>query len=268
MPDHIPNKSFRNLVLEILLVGLGAGCCGSFLILMFLLIYDPSGMIFLGSLVPPERFTLLIRLIIIIYHSWLIAVAHIGVCAFASGVLIYAYYITPFYLWELKLGRKKYHTSNDLRTLANIQLMFRATQILHTNCLYVIGILILLLNGYTMYTVMFCNAVLMRYWSALMPVSRFQLCAMSVTLLYFWTFVLELGRFFFAKGSKTIGSWKGNKWGSSGSNKEMKKFLRSCRPIVISYESKFVIRRSTLLIFLRGVVRGMFRMLMLLRKPK
>lgn len=264
MPDFNPNKSRYNLFIDVFLFLVGCITVGSFIIMELLLLYDPCGITFLGSLVPPQHFNFITRMGVIVYHTYLLIVAHFAVCSIVMAVIVYGYYITPFYLRELRMSRPKYTTENRLRTIPNIQIMFRGLQILHSHAMKVLGLLLLMVNGYAMFTTMFCNAVLILYSSRLSLMSRVQLTMMCFSMLLYWLFVLELGRYFFAKGSKTIGSWKGNKWGND--NKQMKKFQRSCKPILICCGSEFVIRRATVLVFLRGVVRGTFRSLLLIGK--
>jgi len=74
--------------------------------------------------------------------------------------------------------------------------------------------------------------------------------------------VLEFGRFLFCRGTKVIKSWKVDEKNYQGESKVMKKFARSCKPIVLSYGKQFVVGRVSVLVFFRGIVRGTFRALL------
>lgn len=264
MPNVDANKCQYNLICDVLLVLIILANIGSYLIMLLLLFKDPCGLIFLGSLIPKEYFTPLIKFLVIVYHAYLLLVGHAAVCMFAPAVIMYAYYLAPFYLRELRVGLVKYRTDPSLRTTCNIQVMIRALQLLHEHTLNFLGIWLVIGNGYFMYTVIFCSAVLMCYWSELLPIPKVMLCGICLIFLGFWLFLLELGRYFFVKGAKTMRSWKVCKWGSN--TKQMIKFQKSCRPILLSWGTQFVIRRATVLNFLRGIVRGTFRTLIVMKK--
>lgn len=262
MPAFDPNKSHPNVIIEIILLVLGTTFAFSSILCISFLIYDPRGAIFLGELVPEQYFYFPIRFAIILYHAYIIVVLHTCSAVVCFCVLIYAFYITPIYIRELRLGRKKYTTLHIFRESANIRHVYRSIQVLHINAFCVFGVYLVICNAHFMCTCLYCNFVLIRYWSELQTMSRVQLVMWAIMLMGVWCFVMEWGRYFFARGSKVLGSWKGDKWGSIGENVLMKKFRLSCKPILLCYGRQFVIRRVSVLIFCRGVVRRTFRALL------
>lgn len=264
MPNLVPNRSKFNVIFEIFLFLMGGAGVISYKLATLLLMRDPRRLPFVGSLIPTEYYTKSTKFAIVIYQSYVLLVTHVALFMLATATVIYAFYVAPFYLLELKLGRLKYKTDNRLRNYANIQIMFRALQILHDQAMSLFGPLLLVSNGYVMYTVIFSSSVLIRYWPTLSLLARSFLGGLCVLFLCFWVFVLEMGRFFCTNGTKTLGSWRKASWGSN--KKEMVRFCRSCKPILICYESQFVVRRLTMLKFLQGVIRGTLRSLLLLSK--
>lgn len=127
------------------------------------------------------------------------------------------------------MGRSKYKTLPDLRKPETVRRIYRALQILHANAMCRMGLLLVFLNGHFMSTCMFCNAVLMQYWTNFMTMYKVKFLGMGFMVTGFRTFVLQVGRHFFAKGVKVLNSWKGDRWGSLRENKLMKRFHKSCK---------------------------------------
>ncbi len=46
----------------------------------------------------------------------------------------------------------------------------------------------------------------------------------------------------------------------------MDKFRKSCKPVMIRYERTYIIRRITVLRYSRGLLKGIFRTVLILRK--
>ncbi|CAL8121027.1 unnamed protein product [Orchesella dallaii] len=234
-----------------------------FLLIVLYIIYDPRGIVFLGDLIPEQHFNIFVRVFVIIYHVHVNFMLLFASLLFGYGVILYAFYVTPILIRELRIGRGNYKMSDNLRRSENIRHVFRSIQILQANALCSLGLFALVANASIMMTSLYVNFVLIRYWEMLEMLSSTQLLIAAGVLMGFWTFVLELGRLLFVHGNKVLGSWKGDKWGSPKENKLMKKFQRSCKPIIFCYGKQFVIGRANVLGFFRGVSRGMFRALLM-----
>lgn len=267
MPNLNPDKNHHNVVLEGCLTVFGTACFLSNAFCISFLIYDPRGVIFLGELIPEKYFYLSVKLMVILYHSYLLLVVHMSILLIGGAALVYAFYTVPIYVRELRLGQRKYFTLPSLRTPENVRHVYRTLQVLQANILAVFGVFLVLNNAQCMITSLYANFVLIRYWSALETMSKGQLCTWSVLVTGYWCVILEIGRFFFERGTKVQGSWRGDKWGSRFENLQMKKFRLSCKPILLRYGTQFVIRRANVLVFMRGITRGTFRAL-LATKPK
>jgi len=234
----------------------------SYFLFTSLLVYDPTIAIFLGDLIPTQYFTFPTKTLVILFHGYLLLVAHVGILLVGESIIVYGCYITPIIILELSIGRSSYRMHESIRNFSNIQIVYRSLQVLHANALSITGIYIVISNALFMVTSVYCNFVLIRYWNRLEMLSKGQLLIWSFLFIGAWAFVMELGRFLFAKGSKSLRSWNGDKWGNVRENKLMKKFCRSCKPIAVCNGRQFVIGRVSILVFFRGVTRGTFRALL------
>lgn len=262
MPTFIPNRNKINLLFDSTLLLIGCIILGSIILCTAYMVYQPDAAIFLGGLIPSNYYTIWSFSILICYHGYLIFLCHL--CIFGGGVvvLLIGAYGLPFYLFELNLSRNRYKTSDRLREAETLRLSYRAIQLLHANIFCVFGIPLVAFNAIFMMTTLFCNAVLIRYWTRLGPLSRATLVLWTTTLLMFWSFVLETGHYCESKGEKVIMSWKGGKWKSGFEKKMMGKFTRSCKPLLVCYGNQFKITRRSLLVFHKGVTRGTMRTLL------
>ncbi len=77
-----------------------------------------------------------------------------------------------------------------------------------------------------------------------------------------WGLVLTMGGYLHSNGLKILNSWKQSRWMSSLEIKVMTRFARSCTPIMICYGKVFVVRKVSLMVFVRGLSRGLVRALL------
>jgi len=240
---------------------------GVFTLVLLVLIYDPRGTIFLGSLVPINYYQFPIPLLLILFQAYALVFYHIVCFTIATATIMYSLNFVPILTRELRLAQLKNHKmSGYLRKPENIRHVYRCLQLLQANIFGVFGPFLVMCNASLMVTTLFCNFVLIKYWNQLQIVSKLQLLSWTIIFMGFWACVLELGRFMFTQGNKVLGSWKRHEYAYSGESKLMKKFTKSCKPIVLSYGKQFVIGRVSVLVFFRGVVRGTFRALLTTKK--
>jgi len=265
-PNFDANKCKTILLLDVILYLSVASALFVYLPLILVLVYDPAGAIFIGDLIPTAYFVFPIRLIVILFHGYLILVVHLVMISLGNAAWVYLWYITPIYTKELRIGRGNHKMEDTLRNPKNIRHIFRCLQVLHANIFCVLGLVILVCNASFMLTSIYCNFVLIRYWDELQGFSKMQFLNWSVIFVWSWQFILEFGRYISSKGGKVLASWKGNKWGSMRENRVMERFHRSCKPIVLAYGNHFVIGRLSILRYFRGITRGTFRALLTTKK--
>lgn len=261
MPDFNPNKSKLVLMFDGILFLLFFLIVGSFCVSTAFLIYQPDAGIFLVALVPKAYRSSPLTYFIIIHHIYVIFLIHLCFGVLASTIVSYGFYFTPFYLFELNLEMKKYKTVKVLRTPEVLRMTYRALEVFQANAFYLLGPVLAVYHSLLMSICLFCNAVLIRYWGTLSTLSKSTLLIWTLSFLTFWSFVLELGKYSAMRGERAILSWKSGKWGP-GEKKIMQRFGKSCKPILLSYGTQFVISRKSLLRFFRGIVRGTFRTLL------
>ncbi|CAL8068412.1 unnamed protein product [Orchesella dallaii] len=240
----------------------------SFILTALMIAHDSQGAIFLGNLVPEKYYVFPIPLLVGIIQCYLYLICHIIFLLSCTAIIVYSYYVTPFLTKKLRRRTKTNGTKNSfsLPKSKKIQHVYRCLQLLQANVFGVIGIFVVILNASYMLAIIFCNFVMIRYWSDLKIAAKSALLIWTIFFTGFWCTVMELGRFYFLKGTKTINSWKGGGWGDPKENKLMRKFVKSCKPIVIGYGKQFVLGRVSIIVFFRGVGRGIFRALLTTKK--
>lgn len=266
MPDFNPNKSKVNYFIEALILIIFINYFLLCLLTCAFVVYDPQSTIHLGKLVPDMYFSIPIRLAVICFHSVIYCVSLYNCCLLACGCALYGFYVTLLLTQELRIGAKHYLTVDKLRKVHNLQLMFRSFQVLNENTMCFVGIYILIFNAVFELSTIFMNFALIKFWEDLPVLTKALLIMCNLTICWIWTAILEMGKLFFVRGGKVPASWKRKDWGCSFDNKLMKKFRLGSKPILISYGNQFVLRKVTILVFYRGIVRGTFRTLMMLGK--
>lgn len=267
-PEYNPNRCTSTYVLEGMISFITLLYFGLFCQFSMFVFVDPQSVIHVGKLIPKEYFYLPIRLCVIIFHVYLYLVICVNNYISVYAGVIYGFYVTLVFTQELRLNRPKgkYITVDTLRKKAhNLQMVFRSFQVLHSNTISFLGLYLLLFYGAFMLAAVYINFVLIHYWGVLHLMSKALLLMVAFLVMGFWTSILELGKLYFVRGNKLLNSWKGTRWGSAHETKTMNRFRVSCKPIVISYGNQFVIRRVSILLYFRGVVRGTFRTLLTMR---
>lgn len=83
-----------------------------------------------------------------------------------------------------------------------------------------------------------------------------------------WAWILEICGRYNAESKKTLDSWKFLEHRGKEEKKLMSKVRKSCRPFSFGEKGIFVIKRMTVLKFLRGIVKGTFRALLTLGRGR
>lgn len=233
-------------------------------IIIFLL-FEPTGILLMGSVLPPKYLRFPVKFILYIIHAYGIACLIITCIILGLIIFTYLFYVTLFYTTELRLGQPKFKYRCDQFLRDNpetLRHVYRSFQVLHKTSMKMLGPYLLFINGTIMGLCIFNNFVLIRFWKNLQTFEKLPFIGGNYLSLIFWTSLLEFGRILFSRGNKVISSWKGNKWKSSFENKVMAKFRVSCKPLLLSYGTQFVIRKGNLFLFYRGIMRGTFRALL------
>lgn len=156
------------------------------------------------------------------------------------------------------------HASAGFRSFANIRFHYTQLEILQICFLDIFGVLYVPVNIIATNLALFCNYTLIKRWE--------ELDAAGATILIIWSTLSFIGppMIYGIVGSlrnlgvKVLLSMKDADWGSKSQNVQMKKYVKGCDPLNYGLGKMFVIKRSTVLVFVRTVSRGTFRTLLAL----
>lgn len=159
---------------------------------------------------------------------------------------------------EFNLSRPpvKQITIPRFRRICLLQQNYMKFVIVHRGFLEVYGLMLGLFQGSLMQYILLCVIVLVKEWSVLDFPCIFFICSVSPMAWSIWSFILHVGGIFNSDSIKNLRSWKGK-------NRHLNKFRLGCRPLFLGFEGYFVMRRLSMLKFLKGVVRGTMRVLLL-----
>lgn len=198
-------------------------------------------------------------------------IAYANVFTYCGAFLLYGVIVVPFILLEFRLGRKRrYFAVNSLRRPPCIWVGWRTVQLLQNQINTLLGVYIAPTQAIFGQMVVTCVFMLFHYNNELSVANKIGLCVWIVLVTIFWSLVLLMGGLVHFYGLKVIDSWKYHDWKeiSMRDKKAMKKFRKSCRPLAIGYGNTYVIKRLTVLKFIRSLIRGIFRALMTLGAAK
>lgn len=229
------------------------------------ILVDADGVTSLVVIFPNGTLFMPLKFAYIFIHVYVVVILLLACNLIGVFSITYCFYVTIIYTVELNLSLKpnKYRACNSLRNdLEKFFLVFRAFQVLHQYLLAVYGLMLLIFQRAFMYMVSICNVVLFCYWDEMEPFARAPVLAGMLLSLTAWTLVLEFGRIMFSRGTKTVNSWSSRDWKTVRDKRLIKKFKKSCKPLLLGCGTVFVIKRATILNFSRGVARGTMRLLL------
>ncbi|CAL8146048.1 unnamed protein product [Orchesella dallaii] len=153
-------------------------------------------------------------------------------------------------------------TTRNFRQFDNVRLVYRKLQVLHVLAQNVVSSLIRPIITVTTNQIIFCNYSIIRYVSNISVPILIILSSWSVVGTAAVLFGLSSTGETHSLGKKILRSMKNKKWGSKRNNKEIRKFVRSCKPISFNCGRSFVLRKISVLKALKAIVRGTFRALL------
>lgn len=264
MPNFNPNKARVNWLIEGAILSYSLTCFLIGILVTLWCLYDPCAFVFIGNMFPDQYCSShLLRLVATIFHGYLMLILEINVALTGSVVMVYLFYITIFLTKELRMNCCHYKTSDNLRELHNLQKIYRSFQILNEHVMFVFGPYITLFHGIFVVGPVFGNFIIIRYWTSLDILSKGPVCIACWIATIFWLLVLQLGKYLWVGGKQILWSWRQFDWKVSERERStMKKFTKSCRPILIFHGKQFVVGRLTQFTYFKAVIRGLFRVLL------
>lgn len=155
--------------------------------------------------------------------------------------------------------RGKSRTPTHFRTAENIRITYRTLQLLHYHHMSYTSVLLFPVHWLTSKMIMFCGSKLIKYHKVMSPVVRRMMGTWTSVGLISWVIALEQTGYMQQYSQRAISSWQRYNWGTDEDNKLMSKFRKSCRPMVFAYGKLFVVKRITVLTFLRSIGKNMFK---------
>jgi hypothetical protein len=161
------------------------------------------------------------------------------------------------------LSPTEYRTSNRMRRFENFSTEYRTLELLHKQAMSIFGVMIIPEQNLVGQFVLYSNYTLIKYWNELDFTIKCVITMMDLTVLCFWFIILEVCGRFYMEAAKSLKSWKLLPVRNRMEAKYLSKFRKASRPLVIGFGEVFKIKRLTVLKFLRGIVKGTFRALLL-----
>ncbi|CAL8085452.1 unnamed protein product [Orchesella dallaii] len=265
--DYDPRTSKVMKVLEFLTISIIINMTILAFLTSLMTIVVPSHPVLPTSLIPPSfKYGIILKMILFPLQMF-IPFSVYGALALAMiDIFVYSATVIPFFINELRIGRGQYKTLDSLRTPKNLMVTFRSFQLLHQMAMTCFGVAIVPCQTTVSNLILFSNFMFIRHRAELQPETNCMLVGWSTLSLLFWMFVLELGGRLHSRGREVLKSWKMHDFGDKGVNRCMSKFRKSCQPLSMNFGRTYVIRRLTILKFLRGLTTGTFRLLVAVHK--
>lgn len=213
----------------------------------------------------PHGFPLLIHVTFLVFHVYTIFVVYLSAFSVIHGALIYGALVAPLVIKEFRLDRSRYRSLSDLRESHTLMLEYRGVEILQKFFNNLVGFFLLPIQ--TLVTLMFMFGLFMviNHKNEMETIPLVLVSVWAVITPLVWGGWLMACAYFYTNGLKTMNSWKCHNWNSKEERVLMNKFRASCRPLSIGYKTLYRIRPGSVLVFVRGLIRGLKRTLLALR---
>jgi len=191
-------------------------------------------------------------------------VSWISVLLYVILLLSYTAAIGPIISKEFRANVATYKTKKSLRSPKCLPVAYRSIEIMHRFAVQIFGRIIIPIEALLSQFIVFCNFLLIRYWSEIDSTTRVLLGFLTVTFEILWMAFLQYGGLFHMHAKRTIKSWTLMHFNNQIEAKFMMRFRKSCRPLSVGTVGYYTITRVTVLRFLQGTLRKTFRALLTL----
>lgn len=265
MPQYNPNKELTTKLFDLGVFTTTAYGVGILAITSTFLYRFPYSSILIGSEIPANTFGPFRIFIVYIFPHYIFTAA----CSVLSSLMILIWIdgvlLMPFLLKQLRTDRKEYKTRSNLRNALHLIKIYRSAQILQIKVNKVLEYCIVPTQALVLDLILFASVMLIKFGSKLSPASKCMLTSWAILGAVAWAAALIVGGHMHWYGIKVLKSWKYTKWSRNYHRLLMSKFRKSCRPLTISYGKTYVIRRLSVLKFIRGISKGIMRTLLTLK---
>lgn len=269
LPKFNPNSSKLSYFVECSIVIIGLAFALMVFINCILILKHPASPNLIGSVLINQSYpSLIIYLVCYIQPCYLILLMHLHLCTIACAMFLYGVLIVPFIILEFRVGRNpsSYYACHDLRKPPLLWISWRTVQILQLKINDLLCPLLVPTQFLFGKMVVLITFMLFKYGSSLPPSKRIIWILWATMGCIFWSLILLMGGYIHLYGKKILNSWKYHKWNNltKVQKKCMSKFRKSCYPWSVSHGKTYVIKRLTVLKFIRGTIAGIFRALLTL----
>lgn len=263
LPSHIPEKSKRIQFFEIFVAFMLVSATMIFIGVVAFFVLFPTFPNLVGSIFPTCSIWVICWTFAHIYFALICSfqVLFILVCAAIYGIVL-----MPVVTHEFHLNSKSYASTTSLREPVNLTTAYRANQIFHNKLNNCLGNILFPIQTMSTLLFIFSSYMLIRLRAEMGPLQISVLSVLAIGGSTIWSIVLEIFGYINYNGNKVLASWKRTDWKNKWEWKFMAKFRVSCRPIMICWGKTYIIRMVSLLVYLRGLTRGLVRTLLALDK--
>lgn len=195
-------------------------------------------------------------------YATMISVMQLGILMVLA--FFYGSYLVPVFVREFWTGRKSYKTLPSLRSANNLRVMFRSAQIVQQQVNAAFGKFLFPSQALITIVTILPIFSLIKYQNAMESIQILLMVTIAIMSPLFWGAILVAGGSLHSDGNKVINSWKYHAWESPQEIIEMNKFRVSCKTVMLAFGNTFMIRRVTIMNFIRGLSRGTVRALLIL----
>lgn len=200
-----------------------------------------------------------------IHHSVFTFTLYMNLVVLQAFCIVCGGTIVRFIICELNLQRKNYKSVASVRLPEKLILVHRSAQVfLQAYVLPVLGYLLVPAQAMITHMVMFACFLLTKHGDKVSQTMKSVVISWALLAAITWIAILELCGFIHSGGVGLLKSWKYHRWSCRKDKKLMSRFRKSCKPIMIHYGRTYGIRRITVLKFVRGLSKGIFRTLLTL----
>ncbi|CAL8072508.1 unnamed protein product [Orchesella dallaii] len=256
------NNTFMNITITISTI-LSASISVLFTVNYFI---KPRSAAYITASIPDYLLTPIIYYPVGIKHC----IASMGVVllmAFLNNhVLSFFFYLRPIYTTELRLGRSSYMTRDSLRKLENLTVTWRAMEMLVNDVNRVFSFSFIPLEVIFTNMTVFGNLICIMYWHELGMVLKLVIPIVTIFAALGWGIFLTITGMSWKDTTLTLRSWKLGDVKQKRSREYLKRFKRSCKPLLLGYAKGFKIKPKKFLGYLKGISRRTLKTIIGLRK--
>lgn len=243
----------------------------------FILPHDPTyGYNYIIQFIDPSRsfHSLVVYILYGLCNTYIMAKITFTMSSM-QDILILSYFIYGDLISkEIRLGNgrngmRQYKTAISMRKSFNLSRIYRMLQILLKMLIEAFGLIVVVAHLVMLAILVYCQISLLLYWSRLTYLTKGLIINLLVIGLIAWIFSLDMLGRLVVESTKSVKSWNRVSmvvWGSRETVQYMRKFNKSCPPLMISFKSFYKIKRSTVLSFMKLVSNLTFRALISINK--